>query len=100
MIHEYEQTISSLIGGIATIVGALLALFGVILTLLAYQLWKMKGRMDVLEADFGASISLLNAVGVWLTNGAEADRLPHIPPNLIEYVTTWPTNAESYKENT
>lgn len=95
MIHEYEATISSLIQGIAAIIAAMLALFGVIITVLAYQVLQMKNRMDNLEDDFSSSISLLNAVGVWLTNGAQPHLRPKIPPNLIEHITTWPTEVAS-----
>lgn len=96
MIHDYESTISALIQGIAAVVAAVLALFGVLITILAYQTWKMKLRMDTLESSFDTSIALLNAVGVWITNGAIPHLMPRIPPSLIDHVTTWPTITDPH----
>lgn len=91
MIHDYEQTISSLIVGGATIVAAVLALFGVLLTILAYQTWRIKERMNAVEDKFDSAISLINAVGAWFrVSGVDPAHLPHIPENLREHVTDWP----------
>ena len=91
MIHDYEQTISSLIVGGATIVAAVLALFGVLLTVLAYQMSKLKERMNAVEDKFDSAISLINAVGSWFqTSGVDPGHLPRIPANLREHITTWP----------
>lgn len=99
MFHDPDSFVTAVVTASAVIAAAIIALFGTVVGIMASRISKLEGRVDQVETDFSLSISLLNAVGTWISSGFQPGLRPKIPDRLIEYVTTWPVHSDTVKDD-
>ena len=93
MLSEFQDLIVAVLELAGIVVAGILAIQTGLIIWAVKEIVTQRMRLDILENDFGEAISLLNAVGVWLSRGAKPIERPHVPASLIEHVTTWPAVA-------